>query len=113
MREFELSSDRVRQWVDERCDVHALPESAYTIESHRMTPGRVLAQRFNWWAQDQGGAKMGERKFFTRLTCIDGVREVRSGRGGLGPIGVRGYNITARPDDPVLAVGDYRPTSAD
>jgi hypothetical protein len=54
-----------------------------------MTAKRVLAHAFNSWAIMNGSSKMGERRILDRLTCINGVVEVRE-KG----TGRRGLNIT-------------------
>ena len=57
-----------------------------------MTSKRILAHAFNDWAIMNGGSKMGERKIVNRLTCINGVTEVRAEDGATRDL--RGLNIT-------------------
>lgn len=94
--EFEVRSDRVRQWVSEACTVVTkLPATTASgavspdvsapgavspgadLPATHMTTRRDLARAFNRWAEDSGGAKMGERKIIDRLTSINGVCLVR------------------------------------
>lgn len=83
--EFEIRSDRVRQWVFERCTINTTTADGVTI-----TPGmtvqvslttgkRDAARAFNQWATEvvSGGSSMGERKIVDRLLTIPGVMEVR------------------------------------
>lgn len=94
--EFEVMSDRVRQWVDERCTIHTetvggneggvggnvggnrpiLPGTY--LPTTQCTSKRELASAFNLWATSQGSSKIGERKVIARLTSINTVVEVRS-----------------------------------
>jgi putative DNA primase/helicase len=94
--EFETRSDRVRQFVSGCCRVHAADSPGAELPQDQITSKRVLAQTFNRWAEIQAGAKMGERKVIDRLTCIDGVFEVRA-KGGSSR-GQRGLNITVATD---------------
>jgi putative DNA primase/helicase len=81
--EFEERSDRVRQWVSDRCEVTVdsagnLPTPGAYLPKESMTTKRDLARAFNAWALEQGGPRMGERKIIERLSSIDGVVEVRN-----------------------------------
>jgi putative DNA primase/helicase len=104
--EFEVRSDRVRQWVAERMEVtgpgslegspgsYGGPAGSFVpgqeIETAGMTTKRELAAQFNRWADDNHGSKMGERRVIDRLTSLDGVVEVRD------KAGRRGLNIVQR-----------------
>lgn len=98
--EFETRSDRVRQWVSDRCRVHAVSASGHAVshgsylEPHRMSSKRELARQFNLWAQTQGASPMGERKIIDRLTSIDGVFEVVNKTSQ-----ARGLNVVTRDFD--------------
>lgn len=81
--EFEVRSDRVRQWVAERCEI-----TTHHPDGREVVPGMVLpadqvtgkrdaAQAFNRWAEDVGAKKISERKVLDRLTGVPGVVEVR------------------------------------
>lgn len=62
------------------------------VEHDRMTGKTALAALFNAWAETQRTSSMGTRKVIDRLTCINGVYEVRDKltKG-------RGLNIVLRP----------------
>jgi P4 family phage/plasmid primase-like protien len=65
------------------------------VPPDQTTTKRELARKFNLWAESQGGKPMGERKIIDRLTCVDGVVEVRNNI-----TKARGLNITAdKPED--------------
>lgn len=91
--EFEAKSDRVVQFFQDMCTVTGAMHGQ-KLGDNECTGRREVAQLFNAWAERNGGSKMGERAFFQRLAQIDGVVEVRSGRGS------RAYNVTvAKADD--------------
>jgi putative DNA primase/helicase len=90
--EFETQSDRVRQFVVEHCTIHEAVSAGSYLPQDQVTSKRVLAHAFNNWAIMNGGSKMGERKIVNRLTCINGVTEVRVEDGVTR--GLRGLNIT-------------------
>lgn len=107
--EFEIASDRVRQFVSEACEVHAtippadsaggpgVPAAVIAgaeVPARYATSRRDLAKSFNRWAQSAGSTvAMGERKVISRLTSINGVMDVRiKGSGG------RAMNVTVLPE---------------
>ena len=106
-REFEASSDRVHRWVIEECQiVTRIPDKDGPAGSYRLiSPGqelpaglgttkRDLHQMFRDWVNGDGSHAMSYKTFTDRLTCIEGVHEVR-----LLPNRVRALNVIPRPDD--------------
>jgi putative DNA primase/helicase len=99
-KEFEIRSDRVRQWVAEACVVQAvLPGGPAVLPGSELpmsmaTTKRQLAQAFNRWAEQNNGSRMGERKIIDRLTSMKGVVEVRRMPGS-----IRALNVTLRAED--------------
>lgn len=85
--EFEMASDRVRQWLATCCDV--VPTEGTTAE-HVSTTSFLHAQ-FKTWVEDEGRTSMARSKFAARLTLIPGVFECRDERR------VRGLNIRVKP----------------
>ena len=53
-----------------------------------------LHRLFNLWADQNTGSRMGRNKVSARLTCIDGVVDVR-----ITPSGARALNVVRRKDD--------------
>ncbi|GAA0719502.1 hypothetical protein Drose_05820 [Dactylosporangium roseum] len=96
-REFEVRSDRVRQFVAEQCKVQAVTPDGSAVIAGTELPGsltitkRAFAQAFNRWAEQQQAKPMGERKVIDRVTSINGVFEVRRTPGS-----IRALNITLR-----------------
>lgn len=91
--QFEAKSDRVVQFFQDMCTTVGAMHGQ-KLGDNECTGRREVAQMFNAWAERNGGSKMGERAFFQRLAQIDGVTEVRNGRGS------RAYNLTvAKADD--------------
>lgn len=106
---FEASSDRVVQFVQDMCTVTPA-DYGQKMSSGQATGRRDVALAFNAWAERNGGSKMGERAFFNRFAQMEGVTDVRIGKGS------RAYNvIVAKADedtwrdepesDPVPATG--------
>jgi P4 family phage/plasmid primase-like protien len=91
--EFEERSDRVRQWVTQRCTVWTGSSPGQHLPTDEVTGRRELARAFNYWADANAGARMTTGKVIDRLTSIDGVVEVRSEGSG-----ARGLNISVKPD---------------
>lgn len=89
---FEQASDRVVQFVAERCKI-VKAVHGQTMAAGDCTGRRALAQAFNLWADRNGGHKMGERKIFDRLRGIEGVVEVRDSKRG------HAFNIVVKGDD--------------
>lgn len=102
--EFEVRSDRVRQWVAERCRVVAETSDGVAVSFGSLLPPdlvtskRDLARAFNRWAQDQGAPPMGERKVNDRLTSLNRVFEVRRATDK-----TRGLNIVVGDDHCIWA----------
>lgn len=107
---FEAKSDRVVQFMQDMVTVTA---AAYGqgMTTDVATGRRDVAVAFNAWAERNGGSKMGERAFFQRFGQLEGVTEVRIGKGS------RGYNVVvARADEdtweaPAEPVADPIPAS--
>lgn len=100
--EFEVRSDRVRQWVNDCCQITGGPAvtPGCDLPAPAVSTRRYLARRFNAWATAQGGSSMGERKILDRLTSINGVHDVRISGGG-----ARGLNVVVvkTPDDELIS----------
>lgn len=98
-KEFEVRSDRVRQFVTEHAEIQAvLPDGQAVspgaeVPMSMATTQRAFAQAFNRWAKDNNAPTIGERKIKDRLTSIKGVFEVRRMPGS-----VRALNVTLRAD---------------
>jgi putative DNA primase/helicase len=110
-REFEIRSDRVRQFIEEACEIHAAAASGTQIEDSQGTGKRDLYRAFSEWLTTTGGAAMGEKTFLDRLENVPGVTAVRLGRTRRA-----GFNVTVRPADrwgdrDPGDSGDLRPTS--
>lgn len=90
---FEAKSDRVVQFFQDMC---TLTDARYgqTLGEGECTGRRLVSEKFNEWAERNGGSKMGERAFFQRLAQIPGVTDVKNGKGS------RAFNLTvAKSDD--------------
>jgi len=98
-REFEIRSDRVKQWMTECVTVHAedadgKPAGPGAVFSSKQTTTKArLVEAFNAWAEKQGGSKMGARKIVERVMNVEGVFEVRAM-----PSKARALNVTIRTD---------------
>ncbi len=96
-KEFETRSDRVRQWVEERCLIHTVTDEGApiahgtTVKFELATTKVDLVNAFNAWADQNNGSKMGQRKVIDRLLTVPGVVEVRRN-----PTKVRCLNVTLR-----------------
>lgn len=89
--EFEIGSDRVRQFVATACTVH--PTEGAVMPDRQVAGKRELHRAFMRWADEQRGGGMNESKFGERLGNIAGVRgDVRTETTKR-----RGYNVTVRP----------------
>jgi P4 family phage/plasmid primase-like protien len=99
LHEFEVRSDRVRQWISDACRVWTETEDGLqvtegaTMPPTRATTGAELAREFNRWAEVNAGSSMGQRKILDRLRTIPGVHEVRRL-----PTRTRAFNVTVRKD---------------
>lgn len=97
---FEASSDRVVQFVQDMCTITPA-EHGQKMPASVATGRRDVALAFNAWAERNGGSKMGERAFFNRFAQMEGVVDVRVGKGS------RAYNVTvAKADEDVWADAD-------
>lgn len=99
LREFETRSDRVRQWLDEKCVIWTEHDGKPVTPGRTLPPAvatapRALAQAFNDWAKENQAHGMGQRKILDRLATVTGVVEVR-----VLPSKSRAFNITVRHDD--------------
>lgn len=87
---FETASDRVRQWVTDRCELvvgtQGQPAFAATVSE--------LHQGFRAWASDAGAAELGRKNFAQRLAGVPGAVEVKDGQTGR-----RGWNVRIRPEN--------------
>jgi putative DNA primase/helicase len=87
---FETASDRVRQWVTDRCELvigtQGQPAFAATVSE--------LHQGFRAWASDAGAAELGRKNFAQRLAGVPGAVEVKDGATGR-----RGWNVRIRPEN--------------
>jgi P4 family phage/plasmid primase-like protien len=97
-QDFDTKSNRVYEWFTEECTLWPLAETA-TAEEPKVPVGQAsskkdLAHKFNAWASENEMSRLGPKKIIERLTCIDGVREVRFGDDKR-----RGLNVTVRPDE--------------
>lgn len=100
--EFEVGSDRVRQWLSEMCTVVSVVQDqgaetrairpGMKVPPGCLTPKRDLSRSFAEWAKINNGPAIGERKFIARLASIAGVFEVRSAADSQ-----RGLNIRLSP----------------
>lgn len=97
MHEFEVRSDRVRQWLDDRCVIWSKTAEGApvgfgtTVDAGRASTKAELARAFNGWADENNGSGMGQRKIIDRLMTVPGVTEVRRLPGK-----VRAINVTVR-----------------
>ncbi|ALY07298.1 DNA primase [Streptomyces phage Maih] len=102
---FEAKSDRVVQFFQDMCQ---LTPATYgqKLGTDSATGRRDVAIAFNAWAERNGGSKMGERAFFNRFAQMEGVTEVRVGKGS------RAFNVTvAKADDDTWAAEDAEPVA--
>jgi putative DNA primase/helicase len=116
-REFEMRSDRVRQWLEEEMVVtlfgvdddeprqytpaelpailaagsSCTPSEGAELPANAVSTPTELTRMFASWANDNSGRAMGRNKLVERLTSVNGVMRVR--RAGTG---VRGLNLTRR-----------------
>lgn len=90
--EFETRSDRVRQWVEECCEIHPA-NPGKLVEKWSITTKQELSREFNRWADISKAPAMGPRKIVDRLMKLVSVVEVRHAE-----TKARGLNITVRPD---------------
>jgi putative DNA primase/helicase len=73
--EFEIGSDRVRQWLeDEMTVIPGIREGEY-VESRQCSTRTELTRMFNVWAQRNYGASMNMKTVIGRLVSIAGVVE--------------------------------------
>lgn len=100
LAEFETRSDRVRQFVSERCTVHTVTVDGHpvthgtTVDQHRASTKVEMLQAFNEWADENNTPRMGRNKVIDRLMQLPGVVEVRRL-----PSKTRALNVTVRDDD--------------
>jgi len=87
---FETSSDRVRQWVADRCELvvgaQGQPVFGATVSE--------LHTAFRSWAHDAGAAELGRKAFAARLAGVAGAQEVRED-----VTRRRGWNVRVRPEN--------------
>lgn len=103
-REFEVRSDRVRQFVDECCVIHTETVAksggnTATVAGMLLPPSEVTSKReifraFDDWVSLSKGTSLKPTKVFDRLTSINGVVEVRNAN-----TKSRGLNISIKPRD--------------
>jgi putative DNA primase/helicase len=97
--EFEVRSDRVRQFFDEACLLSggsSGASAASILPPDQVSTATQLARHFADWVSATSGASgrgLGRNRLVERLTCIDGVREVRTST-----TKTRGYNIIRLPE---------------
>jgi putative DNA primase/helicase len=97
--EFETRSDRVRQFIHDRCTIHSRTVDGApithgtTVDDNRALTKAELAKEFNDWADDNQTSRMGRSKIIDRVVHLPGVVEVRRGRSK-----TRALNITVRSD---------------
>ena len=102
---FEAKSDRVVQFFQDMCSV-APATYGQKMDAATATGRRDVAVAFNAWAERNGGSKMGERAFFNRFAQMDGITEVRVGKGS------RAFNVVvAKADEDTWAAEDAEPTA--
>ena len=102
---FEAKSDRVVQFFQDMCQV-APATYGQKLGTDSATGRRDVAIAFNAWAERNGGSKMGERAFFNRFAQMEGITEVRVGKGS------RAFNVTvAKADDDTWAAEDAEPVA--
>jgi len=102
---FEAKSDRVVQFFQDMCTV-APATYGQKMDPTTATGRRDVAIAFNAWAERNGGSKMGERAFFNRFAQMEGITEVRVGKGS------RAFNVTvAKADDDVWSAEDAEPVA--
>lgn len=98
--QFEAKSDRVVQFFQDMC---TLTDARYgqQLGEGECTGRRLVSEKFNEWAERNGGSKMGERAFFQRLAQIPGVTDVKNGKGS------RAFNlVVAKSDDDTWSDAD-------
>jgi DNA polymerase-1 len=99
-RDFETSSNRVRLWVEDECQIHRWRVDGRSGEVVAVSPGAVLPpsqattpadlrRQFARWSAENGTGDMGLKLFKSHLTSVDGVLDVR-----LSPSKSRAYNVT-------------------
>lgn len=102
---FEAKSDRVVQFFQDMCTV-APATYGQKFGTDSATGRRDVAVAFNAWAERNGGSKMGERAFFNRFAQMEGITEVRIGKGS------RAFNVTvAKADEDTWAAEDAEPVA--
>jgi putative DNA primase/helicase len=77
LQTFETRSDRVRQWLSERCEVTPAQAGSY-LPAGKVASKIELYASFSAWAEEQKASAMGRQKFIGRLTSVNGVTEVRN-----------------------------------
>lgn len=90
--EFENKSDRVRMFVSSCCRIVSATEGAL-LPPGDVTTKRDIVRAFDRWSEINKGAKLGSLKITTRLTSINGVKEVRRS-----DTKARGLNIVIKPE---------------
>uniref|UniRef100_A0AAU7GZA7 DNA primase n=1 Tax=Streptomyces phage Geonosis TaxID=3158856 RepID=A0AAU7GZA7_9CAUD len=102
---FEAKSDRVVQFFQDMCTV-APATYGQKMDAASATGRRDVAIAFNAWAERNGGSKMGERAFFNRFAQMEGITEVRVGKGS------RAFNVTvAKADEDTWSAEDAEPVA--
>ncbi len=91
-QDFEIRSDRVRQFVQECCTVWPAAPGA-SLPKEQTSTKREFTSAFNRWATANKGHEMQPRKITDRLMAMDGVYEVR-----VAETGSRAVNVSILPD---------------
>jgi putative DNA primase/helicase len=110
LAEFETRSDRVRQFVSERCVIHLTTVDGQpvthgtTVDEHRGMTKVELVSAFNEWAAENSTSKMGRNKIVDRVMQLPNVVEVRRL-----PNKTRALNITVRNDGDSVWTDDEGP----
>lgn len=97
LHKFEVKSDRVRQWIDSRCQISTTDADGNPVtygskvgQNQALTKSEI-AKAFNAWADEHRASHMGMGKVIERVLNIVGVFEVRRGSQR-----VRAINVTVR-----------------
>jgi putative DNA primase/helicase len=109
-KEFETRSDRVRQFVAERCLIHGTTVDGRPVghgtclDENRASTKKQLIEAFNEWVSENNGSRLNARKITDRIKLIDGVHEVRRM-----PTKAWALNVTVRDDEDEIWPGEEPP----